>query len=111
SGRNQKVRLPAGRYVTPTFSSWTTLIDADHKENSKTENNRVNILLANLTPATLIPDAAPEQEQHAKEQPAKKQFSRAAIDAADYAPGVIDERNYAGQPRQDQAAAPDAAHR
>ncbi len=60
SGRNQKVRLPAGRYVTPTFAAWTTLYDAARGENIKNSAGNVVALLANLTPATLIPEREPE---------------------------------------------------
>ena len=57
---NQKVRLPAGKYVTPTFSQWTHLVGAETGAEAPT---RLHIFLANLTPAELIPAAAPADEQ------------------------------------------------
>lgn len=57
---NQKVRLPAGKYVTPTFSQWTHLVGAETGTETPTI---LNIFLANLTPAELIPAAAPADEQ------------------------------------------------
>lgn len=77
SGRNQKVRLPAGRYVTATSSQWTHLLDGDREENAKNEaapRNRLTILLSNLTPATLIPIAEPE-DQPAPGRPAQPERS------------------------------------
>jgi TOTE conflict system primase-like protein len=65
---NQKVRLPAGKYVTPAFSQWTYVVAATNRDISKTGTgapNILDILLSNLTPAELIPDtpAAAEQTQ------------------------------------------------
>jgi hypothetical protein len=53
---NQKVRLPAGKYVSPTFSQWSRLTNA--------AGAAVNVvdLLDSQTPASLIPAAAPTDE-------------------------------------------------
>lgn len=49
SSRNQKVRLPAGKYITPTFKASTHLFDAQGNELS------MLALLTHQTPASLIP--------------------------------------------------------
>jgi hypothetical protein len=50
SAVNQKVRLPAGKYVTPTFAAWPLLINAAGAEIVKTD------LLDYQTPADLVPE-------------------------------------------------------
>ena len=64
----QKVRLPAGKYVTPAFSNWTRLYDADRNEIIKI---RSDFLFAHQTPADLIPPQ-PIIEENPAEQPQEK---------------------------------------
>lgn len=51
----QKVRLPAGKYVTPDFSEWTIIYDAEGQELSKNGIEAARMLLTHQTPADLIP--------------------------------------------------------
>ena len=77
---NQKVRLPAGKYVTPTFSQWTHLVGAETGAEAPT---KLHIFLANLTPAELIPAAAPAEEQEltdaAQPERGAKQLSQRVV--------------------------------
>lgn len=69
---NQKVRLPAGRYVTPTFAQWTNLEGAASRDLANPgagDNNRLITLLSNFTPAELIPDAVPAIDPGRAEHP------------------------------------------
>ncbi len=50
---NQKVRLPAGKYVTPGITSWTSLIDATGCVLSESGTQAAAILLSHQTLATL----------------------------------------------------------
>src|SRR6266516_3168395 len=82
---NQKVRLPAGKYVTPAFSQWTHLVGAETGAESPTI---LNIFLANLTPAELIPATAPADEQELTdaaqpERGAKRPFQRVVTQEPD----------------------------
>ena len=66
---NQKVRLPAGKYVTPTHSSWTHLTDAKNNTLATTGAEAAAILLSNLTPAGVIPPQANTDERDPTEAP------------------------------------------
>jgi hypothetical protein len=85
---HQKVRLLAGRYVTPNFSAWCSLSTASGQLLARTGEEAVSVLLSSLTPSDLLPPVQegppvpPDRKQDGP--PARKQERQGAHGVDEY---------------------------
>ncbi len=57
-----KVRLPGGRYVSPTRSAWCKLFDSNGCELARNGLETASALLAHQTPASIVPPLPPDAQ-------------------------------------------------
>lgn len=57
-----KVRLPGGRYVSPTHSAWCKLFESTGRELARNGLEAASVLLTYQTPASIVPPLPPDAQ-------------------------------------------------
>ncbi len=101
-----RVRLPAGRYIAKGMSAWCHLYDADGHLLARDGMSAVRVLLAQQTPAELMPSLPPDQPRACDPSPpvtnrwpARSRDSRPAVTQQGQGRNVMARRYEMRQPR------------